>query len=150
MLKRPITYTTYDGDEITEDFYFNVSKADLIEMELSEVDGLKTTIEKIIAAKDIRSLINEFKKIVLGSYGEKSEDGKRFIKSEEFSKNFSQSAAYDVLFVELTTDDVAATTFIKGILPPDMVGELDKAIPQDKPKEAPKPFKLPPMPPTVE
>ena len=152
MLKRNITYEDFDGNWATEEFYFNIGKAELIEMELSEVDGLKATIEKIVASGDIKSLIKEFKKVVLGSYGVKSEDGKRFIKSPELSLAFSQTPAFDVLFMDLATNDKFAADFIMGVLPKDMVAQLEAAKVQDKPDKPPAAFALPkqpPMPPTV-
>jgi hypothetical protein len=142
MLKRPITFTDFEGQKITEDFYFNISRAELIEMEVSEVDGMKATIEKIIAAQDMKSLIQEFKKIILDSYGVKSEDGRRFIKSEENRLAFSQSVMFDTLFMELATNESSAANFIMGVLPADMAAELAGKAPQDKPQG------LPPMPPT--
>lgn len=153
MLKRAITYHNFDGEKVTKDYYFNIGKAELIEMELSEVDGLKAAIQKIIKAGDMKSLVNEFKKIILASYGQKSEDGERFIKSPELSLQFSQTAAFDSLFMDLATNETAAAIFIKGVLPADMVAQLDVAATQDKPTSVPEAFKLPkppqpPMPPT--
>lgn len=153
MLKRAITYHNFDGEKVTKDYYFNIGKAELIEMELSEADGLKAAIQKIIKAGDMKSLVNEFKKIILASYGQKSEDGERFIKSPELSLQFSQTAAFDSLFMDLATNETAAAIFIKGILPADMVAQLDVAATQDKPTSVPEAFKLPkppqpPMPPT--
>lgn len=141
MLKRPITSTDFDGNTTTEEFYFNISRVELIEMEVSELDGLKATIEKIVATKDMKSLIKEFKKIILDSYGIKSEDGKRFVKSQELRDEFAQSGAFDVLFMDLATNETAAANFIMGILPSDMAEQLANATPQDKPKG------LPPQPP---
>jgi hypothetical protein len=145
MLKRPITFTDFNDEVHTEEFYFNISRAELIEMELSEVEGLKATIERIIAAKDMKSLVHEFKKILLDSYGVKSEDGKRFIKSPEVRDDFAHSAAFDVLFLELCTNETSAADFIMGILPKDMAEQLAHATP-DKPKGLPP---RPPQPPTA-
>lgn len=128
MLKKTITYTDYNGVERTEDFYFNLTKAEILEMELSTEGGLQQTIEKIIAAKDLPSLSKYFKKIILMSYGEKSPDGKRFIKNEQLSSEFSQTEAFSQLYVNLATDDVAAADFVNGIIPAEYsqasVGEL--------------------------
>lgn len=120
MLKKTITYTDYNGVDRTEDFYFNLSKAEVMEMELSTAGGLAETLERIIATQDGPEIMRNFKQIMLKAYGEKSPDGKRFIKSEELSNNFSQTEAYSTLFVELATDDKAAAEFVKGILPKDM------------------------------
>lgn len=117
MLKKTITYTDYNGVERTEDFYFNLSKAEVVEMELSTAGGLVETINRIINAQEMPSIIRAFKDLVLKAYGEKSPDGKRFIKSEEIRTAFSQTEAYSTLFMELATDADAAADFVNGILP---------------------------------
>jgi hypothetical protein len=89
MLKKTITYTDYNGVERTEDFYFNLNKAEILEMELSTEGGLQQMIEKIIAAQDMPALSKYFKDIILMSYGEKSPDGKRFIKNQEIRDAFA-------------------------------------------------------------
>ena len=117
MLKKSITYVDYNDEERTEDFYFNLTSAELSEMELSTDGGLGEYIKKIVSAKDMPSIIKVFKNLLLKSYGEKSADGRRFIKSEELSTAFSQAEAYSQLFMELATDDKAASEFINGIVP---------------------------------
>lgn len=119
MLKKTIKYTDYNGTERTEDFYFNLTKAEIAEMELSETGGMAELINRIIATKDNPSLIKLFKKMILLAYGEKSPDGKRFIKSEEISTAFSQTEAYSELFMQLATDEEQAVAFVNGILPPE-------------------------------
>lgn len=118
MLKKTITYTNYNGVECTEDFYFNLTKAEIMEMELSTSGGLADMIQKIVAAQDAPAIIKIFKDLVLKAYGEKSPDGKRFIKSEEISTAFSQTEAYSIIFMELATDADAASAFVNGIVPP--------------------------------
>ncbi len=125
MLKKTITYTDYNGEERTEDFYFNLSKAELAEMELSAEGGLETKINKIINTRDTKELISIFKEIVLSSYGEKSDDGRRFIKSVEARKAFSETEAYSNLFMEIATDEQAASDFINGIMPRSLFTEAD-------------------------
>lgn len=120
MLKKTITYTDYNGTERTEDFYFNLSKAELMEMEMSRTGGLAETITKIINAQDQPAIIKLFKELILKAYGVKSDDNKRFIKSEEISKAFSETPAYSELFMELATDDKAAAKFVEGIVPADI------------------------------
>lgn len=126
MLKRDITYEDFNGETVTEVFYFNISKPELIEMEVEYKYGFGAQIEKIIEAKDNKTLLRMFKRIVLMAYGQKSEDGKRFIKSDQLREEFSQTAAYSTLFMELAQDDGAAVIFLKGVLPKDMAGEIDK------------------------
>lgn len=129
MLKRDISYEDFNGNQCKEEFYFNLSKPELIEMDVEHENGFGSKIKEIMEAKDNKSLIKTFKDIVLLAYGKKSEDGKRFIKSEELKTEFSQSAAYSALFMELATDDNAAVIFLKGILPKDMGSEIDKVVP---------------------
>lgn len=120
MLKKTIEYTDYNGTERKEDFYFNLTKAEVMEMEMSTTGGLAESIQRIVAAQDTPAIIKIFKELVLKAYGEKSPDGKRFIKSEEIQTAFSQTEAYSNLFMELATDDDAAAKFINGIVPADM------------------------------
>ena len=117
MLKKTITYTDYNNVERTEDFYFNLTKAELMEMEMGAVGGLSGMIVKIVSAKDAPAIIKVFKELVLKAYGEKSADGKRFIKSKEISDAFAQTEAYSQLFMELATDADAASKFVNGIAP---------------------------------
>ena len=117
MLKKTVAYTDYNGSERTEDFYFNLTKAEIMEMELTTVGGLSAMIEKIVAAKDGPTIIKTFKDLVLKAYGEKSADGRRFIKSPEIAEAFSQTEAYSQIFMELATDDEAAAKFVNGIIP---------------------------------
>lgn len=135
MLKRNITYQDFDGNTVTETFYFNFTRAELIELEVEYNDGLEAAIKRIIAANDRKALINEFKKLVLHSYGVKSEDGKRFIKNEKLREEFTQTPAYDSLFMELATNADSAATFVKGIIPK----ELSEKVDQDKPLAPPAP-----------
>ena len=114
MLKKTITYTDYNGNSRTEDFYFNLNEAELAEMVVSVDGGLTAMIQRIVAAQDGKQIIATFKDIVLRAYGEKSPDGRRFIKSPELRDAFSQTEAY----VELSTDHDAAAVFINGIIPP--------------------------------
>lgn len=127
MLKKTITYTDYNGLERTEDFYFNLTKAEIMEMEMSTTGGFAEMLQKIVAAQDAPAIIKVFKDITLKAYGEKSPDGKRFIKNDELREAFSQTEAYSQLFMELATDAEAASNFIKAIIPADLEKELDKA-----------------------
>lgn len=124
MLKKIITYTDYNGVERTEPFYFNLSKAELMEMELGVTGGMTEMLDKIIAAKDAPSLMKTFKEMIMKAYGVKSDDGKRLIKSEELSIAFTQTEAYSVLFMELITDDKAAADFVNGIIPNEIQTEI--------------------------
>lgn len=133
MLKKTITYTDYNGVERREDFWFNLSKAELMEMELGVTGGLAEYMRRIVSAQDQPSLIKIFKDIILKSYGEKSADGKRFVKIDEhgipLSLGFSQTEAYSILFMELSTDDEAAAAFINGIVPADVSKEMENIDP---------------------
>lgn len=123
MLKKTITFTDYNGVERTEDFYFNLNKAEVMEMEMGTTGGFAEMINGIIAAKDVPALISIFKEMILKAYGQKSPDGRRFIKSKELSEEFSQTEAYVSLYMELATDDEAAANFVNGIMPHDLVDE---------------------------
>lgn len=120
MLKKTIKYKDFNGNEREEDFYFNLMQSEIAELELSTVGGFTESIQKIIQTQDGPEIIKQFKKIILKSYGEKSADGKRFVKSDELSEAFSQTNAYSELFMELATDDEAASAFINGIVPDEL------------------------------
>lgn len=127
MRKETITYTDYDGIERTEDFYFNLSKPELMEMDYSAAGGMDKMIKKIVDTQDTKKIIELFKDIVLRSYGEKSDDGKRFIKYRDghrLSDDFAQTEAYNELFMKLATDEKAATDFINGIIPASLAHEM--------------------------
>ena len=121
MLKKTITYTDYNGTKREEDFYFNLTKAELMEMEMSTSGGLAEMIQNIVKAQDAPAIIKVFKDLVLKAYGEKSLDGKRFMKVDEngtpLSIAFSQTEAYSNLFMELATNTEAASEFVNGIVP---------------------------------
>ena len=104
MLKKTITYTDYDGNTRTEDFYFNLNKAEIAEMELSTNGGMEKMLTQIVNSQDGKRIMEVFKGIILKAYGVKTADGKRFEKSEEISKAFEQTEAYSELFMELVTD----------------------------------------------
>lgn len=117
MLKKTITYTDYNEVTHTETYYFNLSKAECMEMEMSTSGGLTEMINKIIETQDVPAIIKIFKDLILKAYGVKSPDGKRFIKSEELSTAFAQTEAYSVLFMELATNAEEAAAFVNGIMP---------------------------------
>ena len=117
MLKKTVTYVDYNGVERTEDFYFNLSKAEVTEMELSVEGGFSKMLEEIVKSNDNVRIIELFKQMVLKAYGEKSTDGKRFIKSKEIAEAFSQTEAYSEIFMELALDEKAAAAFVNGIMP---------------------------------
>ena len=131
MLKKTMTYTDYNGVERTEDFYFNLSKAEIAEMELSTNGGYENYINKIVASKDNGTIVAVFKELILKSYGERSDDGRRFIKSPELSDAFSQTEAYSDLFMELATDADKATAFVNGIMPKIPQSEESTLSPDD-------------------
>lgn len=117
MLKKTITYTDYDGRERTEDFYFNLSKAELMDMEMGISGGMTQMINKIVAAQDNASLYRLFTDIIKKAYGEKSPDGRRFIKSVEISESFTQTEAYSALLDEFINNTDTVTSFINGLIP---------------------------------
>ena len=126
MLKKVIKYTDYNDVEREEEFYFNMSKAELVELEYGEYGSFVDYIDKITKENDNHKLVQLWKKIVLDAYGEKSQDGKRFVKSEEIKTAFSQTEAYTELFMELASDADKAAAFINGILPKDVRESVGK------------------------
>lgn len=125
MIKKTIEYVDYNGAKRVEDFYFNLNKAELTEMELTTEGGMSSLIQSIVNTQDVPKLIEIFKKIIIKSYGVKSPDGKRFIKSQEITDSFVQTEAYAELFMLLVTNTEEAFTFINGIMPASL-GEISK------------------------
>lgn len=125
MIKKTVTYDDYNDFSRTEDFYFNLTKAEVMEMQLSTVGGLDTMLKKLVATNDMPSIIKVFKELVLKAYGEKSPDGRRFIKNDELRAEFEQTEAYSIIFMELATDDKAAAEFINGIVPKDLADQAN-------------------------
>lgn len=125
MFKEVITYTDYNNVERTEPFYFNLTKAELMEMELGTTGGYAEMIQSIIDAKDAPSLMKICKDIIMKAYGEKSADGKRFVKIDKdgypLVNNFIQTEAYSILFTKFATDADFAAKFVNGIMPQDLV-----------------------------
>lgn len=117
MIKKTINYTDYNGVERTEDYYFNLNEAELTEMEMGTEGGYSEMVSRIVAAQDTPAIIKIFKEFIMKSYGVKSPDGRRFVKTAELSEEFSQTAAYSKLFMELATNADEAAAFLNGIVP---------------------------------
>lgn len=126
MYKKKITYTDYNGQERTEDFYFNLSRSELIMLESTTPGGYAAMLQRIIDSKDQRQLMNEFTNLIKMSYGVKSDDGKHFIKNEEVVNDFLNSAAFDQMFLEFFTEENAASDFANGVLPNSMNNDVDR------------------------
>ena len=123
MIKKTVTYTDFDGNERTEDFYFHLTEQELTEWELSVDGGLSGVLERIIKSKDNKKIIEIFKDLLIKSYGEKTPDGRGFIKNDEILNNFRYTQAFSDLYMELATNDRAASEFVNGIMP---VGLVEK------------------------
>lgn len=124
MVKETIAYTDYNGNERKEDYYFNFTEAEVMEMEMSINGGMAEMIQRIVAAQDAPTIIKTFKELVLKSYGQKSLDGKRFIKTEALREEFAQTEAYSILFMKLATDAEAASKFVNGIMPAKLMQQV--------------------------
>ena len=120
MIKKTIEYVDYNGENRKEEFYFNLSKAEVMEMEMSKNGGLSEYIQRIVKSSDNAAIIALFKEIICKAYGEKSLDGKRFIKNKEWTDAFVQTEAYSELFMELATNADEAAAFVNGIIPKNM------------------------------
>lgn len=131
MLKKTIKYTDYDGNTREEDFYFYLSKAELMEMQLEVKGGLTEYIKKIVAEQDVPKIVKYFKELILKSYGEKSADGKHFVKNDEIREAFTQTEAFSNLYVELATDASKGAAFINSIIPADLAKEVEKEVAKD-------------------
>lgn len=123
MHKHTMTYKDYEDEEVTEDFYFNINETELIELEVEHKEGLQEWIKNIIAAKDRKTMFAEFKRIVLLAYGER--EGKKFVKNDKLREDFSQTAAFNALIVQLCSEDAFAANFIQAVIPKDLASQVD-------------------------
>lgn len=126
MLKKTITFKDFNDQEVSEDFFFHLSMAEMVELELSHKDGLSASLQRIIDAEDGKGIVAEFQSIILKSYGKRSEDGRRFTKSQEIREEFESIGAYSALFMELVTNTDSAIEFINGVIPADMAEQAAK------------------------
>lgn len=152
MLKLPIKYTNFNDEEVTEDFYFHLTKTEIFTVfaEYEGEGGLEAFLRKMIRTTDYSTLVEEFKKIILTSYGEKSPDGRRFDKNDKIREDFRNSAAFDALFTMFLTDgDEFVAKFLDGIVPKDVAQAMKQADVQDKPTGKPSPPVVAPVPPTT-
>lgn len=135
MYKKTLEYEDFNGEKVKEDLYFNLSKAELLEMNFRAKGGLKNYIEAIINARDQETLTDIFKTLLLKSYGIKSADGRKFMKNDKIREDFECSIPYDILFTTLATDAKEAANFVNGILPKELVEEMDKVEMPEEYKE---------------
>jgi hypothetical protein len=135
MLKHPIKYTDFNDEEQTEEFYFNINKTEILDLEVEHKEGLEQWVKNVVAAKDQKVLWNEIKRVVLLAYGEKSPDGKRFIKTPQIAEEFAQTAAFDALMWSFVSDADAAATFMQSVMPKDLASEVDIAEAKKKAQE---------------
>lgn len=126
MLKKTITYTDYDGMERTEDFWFNLSKTELTKLDAELPGGVLGVLRKIIDKKDRKALVDFIETLILRSYGEKTLDGKRFVKTPDMAEEFMQTPAYDELFMSILSDTDSQTGFINGVIPQSMAKEIEQ------------------------
>lgn len=126
MYKKTLEYEDFNGEKVKEDLYFNLSKAELMEMNFRTKGGLKNYIESIINANDQNTLTDIFKTLLLKSFGIKTPDGRRFMKNDQIREDFECSIPYDIMFTTLSTDAKEAAAFINGIIPKELVEEMDK------------------------
>lgn len=131
MLKKTITYEDFNGETVSEDFFFHLSKAELVELELSHEGGLSESLKRIVDAEDGKGIIAEFKNIILTAYGKRSDDGRRFVKNQQLREEFESTEAYSALFMELVTNTDAAIEFINGVIPAGMAEEAAKVATVD-------------------
>ena len=131
MYKITETYTDYDDNQRTEDFYFNYSEAELADLQFSVSGGLAGMINKIIKTNDMPKLVELFRELIQKAYGEKSNDGRRFMKSPELTKEFTETVAYSQIYMRLATDSKAAQEFINKVIPKSMKDKMQQANQQN-------------------
>ena len=127
MIKKTVTYKDFDGNERTEDFYFHLTEQELTEWELSVDGGLSGVLTRIVNSSDNKTMIEIFKSLLVKSYGEKTPDGRGFIKNDTVLNNFIYTQAFSDLYMELATDDKKAAEFVNGIMPAGIIEKAEQA-----------------------
>lgn len=125
MLKQTITYKDCNDNTRTEDFWFNLSKAEIAELQFGVEGGLGEYMRRIVSAQDIPAIIKLIKELIGKAYGMPSADGRRFVKSKELTEEFFQTEAYSQLFIEISTNAEAAAKFVSGIIPAEIAKQID-------------------------
>lgn len=128
MLKKTITFEDLDGNQVTEDFYFNINKTELIQMQLSVEGGMEARLSQIVASQDGKRIMEIVDDILRQAYGVRSDDNRRFLKSDELFEDFKQTDAYNVLFLELCTDAGASAAFMNALMPKDLAAEVEAKL----------------------
>lgn len=141
MLTKTVSYTDYNGNHRTETVHFNLTQAEVLEMEMREnlKGGLAEQLKAIVASNDGNRIMDFFQDFIRKSYGVKSDDGRSFRKSEDIANDFLGSEAYSEVFLELITDPDAAAAFIDAIVPKGLdkvADKIAKTRPQDHKKSA--------------
>lgn len=126
MIKKTVTYKNFNDVEVTEDCYFNYTEAQLADLEMSVGGGLSATLRSLSAAQNETELYKFFRQLILGAYGIKSPDGRKFMKSKEISEDFEQTAAYNAIFMELVTDTDKAIEFVNNLIPESLKEKMSK------------------------
>jgi hypothetical protein len=141
MLKRDITYIDANGEKVTDTFYFNLNEVEIVRINADYKGGIEEVFKRAAKTGEQKELFEVIERIILSSYGERTEDGKGFTKNDILRNEFMNSFAYNALFKEIGANDDAAATFIKGVMPSEFSQDIDKALLQKKV------VNLPPAPP---
>ena len=139
MYTRTVTYTDWNGMERTEEFRFNLTKAELMEMQYEQEGGMREYLQRIIDSKNQKEIMRLFKDLVLKAYGEKSDDGRLFVKNDQIRERFASTPVYSEIFMELSTDANKASEFVNGIMPADIDRSAINAAPGQAPIAVAKP-----------
>lgn len=132
MYSKTIKFTDFDGNQREETHYFNLTKAELVELQTSELGGLDKALKRIIEAKNTPEIVKTIKMVIEKAYGVKSPDGRKFEKSPEIFADFAQTEAYSELFMLLSTNDNEAARFFNGLIPKDLADQVNKEIAKQK------------------
>lgn len=133
MYRTDVTYENFDGEQVTETCYFNLTKAEMLQLQLQYPEGYQVYLQRLVDDNNRKAMIDEFKHILSMSYGERSADGRKFVKSEEISNAFMASEAYSELFIKLISEEGYAEKFMSAVMPKDIVAQLpSNALPPSK------------------
>lgn len=122
MIKKTVTFTNYNDQEVTKSYYFNIDKLEAAELEL-EYGDLIETVEELLESSDGKKVYGIFKEIILNAVGQKSADGNSFIKNQQIRDEFAGSPALGEIIMDMFKNPEAAGPFLEGMLPASMLAE---------------------------
>lgn len=126
MFATTVNYTDFDGHERKETLYFNITEQQMRDLYQDDPDFSEKALTNAMETRDNNEFLRIMKKLILASYGEKSEDGKVHKKNKEIRENFECSAAFEQLMDDIMykADEKYLKGFFTQIFPSKFSGQI--------------------------